>query len=347
MTFSLPKKIAQTREYQSVVTPEAPVGNGFGSQIKVAPPGVVVGIPELVKLRGLATGLGLSSHRIVTRNMIGSHSSSIRGRGMEFDEVRVYQPGDDVQRIDWRVTSRTGKVHTKLFKEERQRPVHLVVDQRSTMFFGSQVAFKSVVAARLAAICAWATLSHHDKVGGVIIGDNSSQFLKALAGKRGVLRLIQSIAAQSQLVAEGNYRDGTKVALNGVLEELVAAAHPGTLIIILSDFHDYDQMSLKYLQVLRRKCDILCFGIYDPMEKSLPAAGIYGVSDGVRDLLIDTRGAGLRKNFEDDFDARIRRIYTDCAHCGVPFIRVSTTDNLSGRAKQLFGGKSRPLGKLA
>lgn len=309
--------------------------------------GVEVTIVELLRLRGLAESLGLSSHRIVTQNMIGAHASAIRGRGVEFDEVRLYQPGDDIQRIDWRVTSRTGTPHTKLFKEERQRPVQLVIDQRSSMFFGSQIAFKSVVAARLGALCAWGALAHQDRVGGVIIGETHSQFFKALSGKRGVLRIVQALTAFSQRLTTNNQSSSSQLRLNAILKELVVAVHPGSLIILASDFYDYNQKTLHYLSLLRRHCDLLCFKIHDPIEKKLPPADLYGVSDGTRELVIDTRFASLRKKFEDDFQVQARKIYQECAQIGVPLIEIATDDDLGRKLAGVFGGKASKMRRRA
>lgn len=305
--------------------------------------GVEVSLEELLKLRGLAVGLGLSRHRVVTKNMIGAHASSIRGRGMEFDEVRLYQPGDDVQRIDWRVTSRTGKPHTKLFKEERQRPIHLIVDQRSTMFFGSKTAFKSVVAARLAALYAWSALAHQDKVGAIIVGAEKNQFLKPSSGKKAVLRVISSLVQFSGALARVPVGKEQSTDFATVLRELSAAAHPGALIILLSDFSDFNDECQHFLTLLRRRCDILCCKIFDPMEKKLPPANIYAMSDGFKELHINTRIEALRKRFEDDYEKHTQQLYSNCAKIGVPFLQLSTDDYLPTVLARAFGGMGRTV----
>ena len=134
--------------------------------------GVRLTIDELLALRREAMALDLSSNYRVSSTLAGGYRSKFRGRGMDFDEVRLYQPGDDIRNIDWRVTARTGKPHTKLFREERERPVFLLLDQSKHLFFGSRVAFKSVIAARAASLLIWASITAGSRIGGVLFDDS-------------------------------------------------------------------------------------------------------------------------------------------------------------------------------
>ena len=129
--------------------------------------GVRLTVDELLALRRDALGLDLTSRYRVSSTLAGGYRSKFRGRGMDFDEVRTYQPGDDIRNIDWRVTARTGKPHTKLFKEERERPVFLLIDQSKHLFFGSRNALKSVVAARAASLLVWASINAGSRIGGI------------------------------------------------------------------------------------------------------------------------------------------------------------------------------------
>ena len=129
--------------------------------------GAYVDVNELIALRFPVRQLKLSRRNRALNALAGPNKSNFRGRGIDFEEVRNYQAGDDIRTIDWRVTARTGAAHTKLFREERERPVLVVVDQRNSMFFGSQFCFKSVLAAQLGALVAWSALSDNDRVGGL------------------------------------------------------------------------------------------------------------------------------------------------------------------------------------
>jgi uncharacterized protein (DUF58 family) len=146
---------------------------------------VCVSPATLIALRGAGEGLSLKASRIAARQS-GNYLSRFKGRGMEFDEARQYQPGDDVRTLDWRVTARTGKPHTKLFREERERAVLAWVDMRPTMFFATRGAFKSVIAARAAALIAWSTNQQGDRLGSLVFNaDNHHEsYVLSVASRR-------------------------------------------------------------------------------------------------------------------------------------------------------------------
>ncbi len=146
--------------------------------------GVILGSEELIRLRSQASLPGLAPQRRVMTTQTGPYASPFKGRGIDFAEVRAYLPGDDIRNIDWRVTARTGQPHTKLFREERERPVLLLVDLGASMRFGTRVAFKSVLAARAAALLGWAAVGHGDRVGGVVFAGQEHQELRPLGRER-------------------------------------------------------------------------------------------------------------------------------------------------------------------
>lgn len=160
----------------------------------VAAPGVRVSLQELLALRGEARRLDLAPRGKVLATRSGGHLSPFRGRGMEFDEARIYQPGDDPRNMDWRVTARAGRPHVKLFREERERPLWLLVDQGPAMRFGTRVAFKSVIAAQAAALLAWAAVDRGDRVGGLIFDEQGRFEQKPAARTHGLLPLLQALA---------------------------------------------------------------------------------------------------------------------------------------------------------
>ena len=161
----------------------------------------------------------------------------MRGRGVDLDEVRLYQAGDDVRNIDWKVTARKEKPHTKIFREERERPTMLVVDQRRSMFFGSKVRLKSVAAAEVAARIAWQTLNARDRVGGVVIAENSLNILKPIRSKLNVVRLLNAVVdANNQLNAKARQSDSSESTWHAVLMNLRRATPVGHRIVFISDF---------------------------------------------------------------------------------------------------------------
>ena len=241
-------------------------------------------LKALLATRHRAHELKLFSRQPARSMLFGETRSRFRGRGMEFEEVRRYQPGDDIRTIDWRVSARTGKPHTKLFCEERERPVHILVDQRSSMFFGSTRAFKSVIAAETAAIFAWAALAGSDRIGGQIIADNQERDIRARRNKQAVLKFIHDLHhLNGQL--PGNQPTTRRLAQ--MLDECRRLTRPGTAIFVISDFHDMDEDAERALATLGRNTDITLVQVYDPVERQLPNVSELAISDGRKRASID------------------------------------------------------------
>ena len=198
----------------------------------------------------------------------GTQLSLLKGRGIDFEEVRAYQPGDDIASIDWRVTARTGKVHTKVFREEKQRSAMICLDQSSSMYFGSKDCFKSVYAAYLAAALAWTLHRHGDNVGGLIFGDQEQLQMQCRGGRQNILRLLAAIHQLNQSIHPDQHKPDT---VNTMLQQLSQIAGHSLLLYIISDFADFDDRSLVYLRYLAKKNCITLFCIYDPLEAALPA----------------------------------------------------------------------------
>lgn len=261
--------------------------------------------PRLDTLIRLAAPAGkLPLQRPTVRALqTGQYLSRFKGRGMEFDETRPYVAGDDVRSLDWRVTARTGRVHTKTFREERERPVLLAVDGRAGMFFGTRGAFKSVIAAQLAALIAWSAHHRGDRVGGVVFSEHERVDVKPEHNRRSVLRLLKELADAAP------QRTGRVVGsqLQDALISLERHAHTGSLIFLFSDFHGFDEDIAAALSRLRRHGDTVLVHLYDPLEKSLPAEGRYRFGDGFRDLVLDMNPRKSREHAER-FEWRLERL---------------------------------------
>lgn len=243
---------------------------------------VRVTVPELIRLGNAAASLPHWPPTIIRAQQSGGYISAFKGRGMEFDEVRPYQPGDDVRRLDWRVTARTGKVHTKLFREERERPVFLWVDYRAPMFFATRGVFKSVLAARAASLLAWSAINHNDRVGGLIFSDSNHHEFKPQRGKKSVLQFIKQLADMPATSMKD--QDMAQHALG----RLRCVVRPGSLIFLLSDFRHLDAQAESHLIQLAKHNDVVMLFIYDPLESQLPPAGRYRLSDSEKDIMLNT-----------------------------------------------------------
>ena len=256
--------------------------------------GVYTDLRSLTGHRRAAQDLKLFQHQAAKGLLLGNVRSRFRGRGMEFEEARPYQPGDDIRSIDWRVSARTGKTHTKIYAEERERPVHIVLDQRSSMFFGSQARFKSVLAAELAACLAWAALGASDRIGGQIFSDGREVDIRARRNKQAIVQFLTNIVEfnlslpESALETQAASKRGssqlersiTPRKLDYVLEECRRLTRPGTAIFLLSDFSDFDEDAAKQLSRLGRHTEMTLFWISDPLESALELTGRLGLSDG-------------------------------------------------------------------
>lgn len=242
----------------------------------------------------------------------GEHRSRFRGRGMEFAEVRAYLPGDDIRSIDWRVTARRGKVHTKLFHEERARPVLVALDYRRPMFFATRGRFKAVQASQLAALFAWQALSRGDRVGGFIFSEERNLELRPQLGKKAVLQLLRQMVSDPVWQRSPHQPFAPQQRLEETLQRLRRVARPGSLILFLSDFSQWDDVVEKQLALLGRHCELGLVHCFDPLEAELPPAGSYRLSDGERDLTIETGDKSVRRRYQSNFTQRRQQLEDFC-----------------------------------
>ena len=290
---------------------------------------VSVSLKTLIDLAKQATRINL--HHAQNRSQqSGGYVSRFKGRGMEFDETRLYQPGDDIRSIDWRVTARTGKTHTKVFREERERPVFISVDDRLTMQFATRGVFKSVLAAKLAGLLAWAAEYHGDRIGGQIFSELECRELKPQNGRHAVLRFLSAIVGKTNLTSSVNELGTTalpKITLEQVLARLAQHARPGSLVYVISDFRGINEQTETYLAKLAQHCKVVLIFIYDPLESSLPTKGRYRFTNNERDVVIDTSDEQRLKNFQQLFTLRLQRIESLAKKRGLTFIKCSTSED--------------------
>ena len=282
--------------------------------------GISVSLDELIGLRAQGIGLSLAAGRGSASLMSGAYRSLFRGRGMDFEEVRAYQPGDDIRRMDWRVTARSNRPHTKLFREERERPVLLCVDNGASMHFGTRIAFKSVQAARIAALLGWAALENHDRIGSLIFSNNTSHESRPAGGKRALLHCLQLLATASVSVPALEQN----ASLAETLLRLRHLARHGCLVILISDFNGLDDAAEQHLTALARHNEVLAIRIVDPLEVELPPPAHYAFSDGRNIRSLWTSDLALRVHYHNEFQARSQHLATLCRDHGIRWLSIST-----------------------
>ncbi|NOZ53631.1 MAG: DUF58 domain-containing protein [Gammaproteobacteria bacterium] len=322
------------------------VETGFdGRQDHVADGIISVSTEHLISLRHMAESLPLKTAKVRALQS-GQYYSPFRGRGMEFDEVRLYQPGDDVRSLDWRVTARRGEPHTKLFREERERAVLVWVDFRLPMFFATRGVFKSVVAAKTAALLAWSAHHQRDKIGGLLFSENQHYELRPKNGKSAVLHLLQSLArlsrfspnaAQEQVATSPQESSSLtsasadhlqRQACYQALARLRRVSKPGSLLLLMSDFRGIDEQSESVLTQLARHNDVVMLFIHDPLEKNLPPAGFYRLGDHQKSLLIDTSDRNACQQYQTRFAQHVNDLKDMCKRHHMYFASLSTDQNL-------------------
>jgi uncharacterized protein (DUF58 family) len=236
----------------------------------------------------------------VAGNRAATHGSRFRGRGVDYVESRGYQPGDDIRQMDWRVTARTGRPHTKLFQEEREQSILLIVDANPSMRFGTRVRFKSVQAARTAALLAWACVQSGDRIGALGFGPDFIGEVKPNGGPRGALRVLRSLVEWDAIAARG----GAPMPLSQALQRARRIARPGSRVILLSDGFNADAAAEGALSMLAEHCDVATILLSDPLEQAPPPPARYAVRGDAGNVLLDFGAQRLRARWPQLFAER-------------------------------------------
>ncbi len=300
-------------------------------------PGIEADTASLIKLRldarALQTGFTPGSRSVLA----GSHASKFRGRGMDFAESRVYMPGDDIRSIDWRVTARSGTTHTKVYIEERERPVFLLMDFSPSMYFGTRNAFKSVIAARAAALLTWSTVAQGDRIGGIIFTPDQVSELKPRPGRRGALAMMHALSQATRLPNNSHRAH----LLDTALQHASRVVHPGSLVLVFSDFYDVGQQTERYLSRLRRHNDLLACQILDPFESDAPQSGLYPITDGKIRTTLDTRQRASRESFREISRQRNENLDTVLRKTGIALLTLKSDQDLVQQLRQNFSSRKQ------
>ena len=286
--------------------------------------GIVATLPELVRVRPQRGLTGFAPSGRVATHQWGANRSVYRGRGMEFAESRLYQPGDDVKSIDWRVTARTGQTHTKLFQEERERPIVILTDMRAMMQFGTRNRFKSNLAAELAAMMAWTGHDGGDRVGGLVMTRDGLRDFPAARTRRSVLGLLEALSEETRLERP----IGTEATLAHALRRLRHRNRPGTLAFVISDFSDFGDESEKELRHLAVNAHVTNIQVSDPFDAALPPRG-GRLTDGEHALAVSALGGRKLERYAHEFEARKERLETVSRHHGMVCHFLQTPDDPS------------------
>ncbi|MAO38765.1 DUF58 domain-containing protein [Pseudohongiella sp. SYSU M77423] len=301
--------------------------------------GAVITLQDLLLQRYAARTIEYASHKRSVAGISGLHMSKMRGRGIDFEEFRPYQPGDDIRTIDWRVTARIGKPFTKVYREERERPVLVAIDQSSTMFFGSKTAFKSVVAAQAAAIFCWMAIDNGDRVGGLVYGDDDFSLVRPKRSRRSALHLLNQVHLfNMELAASATRRaantDPEAGSLATTLGRIRRITKPGSTLYIISDFTSIDDAGFQYLSQISRHNNVVCCFVYDPLEENLPVPGYYSITDGQDKGTLNTFNKKARESYRSVFQQRLDFLQGEMNKLQIPLLTFRTDEPVVERIHQ-------------
>jgi uncharacterized protein (DUF58 family) len=266
---------------------------------------------------------------------MGQHLSVFKGRGMDFAESRPYQAGDDVRTLDWRVTARTGKPHTKLFQEERERPVLIWIDMRNSMFFATKGAFKSVVAAQLAALLVWKSKQDGDRVGGILRRSDQHIEVQPARSKHGMVRFLKHIAQCTQHYDQ--LPDDALISLNHEWQRLRRVVATGSRVFILSDFRGVDKLALQQLAAIQKQAEVTLIPIFDPLEQQLPNVDQLRVTAKRHFFTLNLNNLRWKKAYQQRAKNRLDTLKHFTRKYRMGWISISTADSHNDRLRKLIG----------
>ena len=300
--------------------------------------GAYTDLKTLVALQHKASGFSFLPRQPVHSILAGKKASRLRGRGLNFEELRNYLPGDDLRAMDWKASMRSGEPHVRIYTEERDRPVFLVVDQRSPMFFGSQLKMKSVAAAEVAAVGAWRALDQGDRVGAVIFNDSECTVIKPLRSKGTVLQILGEIVRMNNALPKvGDAPKPHSESLNEALSKVAQLAKHDCLVGIFSDLDGVDERSRKTLTRVAQRNDVLAFLVYDPLGKDLPQAGRAVFASGGTQIEVDTADKRVREGFTREFDDRVSKAKKLLQQRSIPFVLLSAAEDPLEQLRRALG----------
>lgn len=299
--------------------------------------GVAVSLPELIALQYRTSAFSFLPRQPVRSLLAGKYGSRLRGRGLNFEEIRQYHAGDDIRSMDWKVTARTGKPHTRVYTEERDRPVVAIVDQRLSMFFGSQLNMKSVTAAQIGALSVWKATQDHDRAGALLFNDSDLEQIRPHRSRRNVTRILDRLVDFNSLLIESKDKPGNPDMLNRALESVAARNSHDHLYLVISDFHGLHAETHRLIQQISRNNDVLLFMVHDPLARKIPEKAVLTITDGTRKTEINAGYAKIQQQFPEVLQGRIDQLLKELSNFGVPTLPISNAADTADQLGQLLG----------
>lgn len=298
---------------------------------------VYTNIGRLRKLQFQARGFNFTPKQAVNSILAGKYTSKLRGRGLNFEELRHYRPGDDIRCMDWKVTRRTGKPHIKVFTEERERNVYLTIDQRSSMFFGSTGKMKSVIAAELAALIAWKIVDSGDRIGALIFNDSDIAVIKPKRGHQHVIHLLNEVVKKNNELKNGYLPTSPSESYNRMLKKLTNISGHNALIIQISDGYGWNTLSTDFIKRLRQHNEVVSFDVFDPLERQLPQMSEMIVSDGQYQIQFSSNDRQTQEKYVQDLEQELSAYKSSMKKNKIPTVHIDTINPVEQQIRKAFG----------
>ena len=309
------------------------------STIDALDPRIYVTLDHLNRLGRKSAGLSFLPRQPAGSVLNGRRASRMRGRGLNFEEIRGYLPGDDVRSIDWKVTARTGDPHVRVYSEERDRPALILVDQRMSMFFGSRLNMKSVTAAEAAAIAAWRIVGVGDRVGGIVFTDETMVSFRPQRSRKAVNAILKSVADCNVALRADRSLPDTPMVLNRPLEAAARIARHDHLVVILSDFDGIDDGTQDLIRNMARHNDVVLVLVHDPMAQDIPATDRLVVSDGRLQVTLDPGSSESMAAVGRFARDRLQRIFDWQSELGVAVLPLSAGEDTLSQVQHFLGAR--------
>ena len=299
--------------------------------------GAYADLDELIRLQYKAQGFSFLPRQPVHSILAGRHASRLRGRGLNFEEIRNYLPGDDIRNMDWKVTARMREPHVRVYTEERDRPVLLLVDQRIGMFFGSQRNTKSVTAAEAAALSAWRVFSAGDRVGAIVFNDTDMTVIEPRRSRQQVMKILKAVVEKNHQLGLGKGIRFNPGMFNEMMKRALRLAKHDYLVCSIGDGNGVNEETVKLVTLLTAHNDMLAGFIYDPIEADLPDAGKIVVAEEEQQLEVDTSDKRMRTRFKKDFTDRLNWMKEISRLRSIPVIPIHTNEGVAEQLRKSLG----------
>lgn len=297
--------------------------------------GAEIKTDNLIGLRHLSNLLPIHKQKKVLNELTGVHTSNLRGRGVDFSEVRGYQPGDDIRAMDWRVTARSQKPHIKVFREERERPIMIVCDLRANMFFGTQHAFKSVLAADISSLLAWSALNNGDRIGALFFDNQRETDLRPKPGRKQVLRILHELSdfTQQQELNDSNNQN----RLAQMCRHARRVTRPGSTLYFISDWQSFDQDCERQLHQISKHNDVVAINIFDAFEENILPLGSYPLTDGKQKMQLECYSHAQGVEHQIAFQQRQKDLKQRMLKLGIPLISLQAQNDIISELRNGLG----------